>query len=309
MNLQSNINLYISFKGYDPLKNVTWVLHRWIYDNIMSKWDTILKRPKKFPNMFTGYHCTPHLSKAVFQSVGFTDQRLENLKQIPDAESQGLVHKLVDTFLQMRFPILLALNKADLPNAKTNIEQFQRKFKNSTIVPVSAKCECYFQEKAKKEIISYSKGSSDYSVNSERTLQDYCLEELSNIDNNVLKPYGNTGVLEALCQAVQLRSPLHIFPVKCLNTYQSIRVDQKKELQVLRDCIVIKPGTTVGKLFEIMVYPPVCLLGGEYVRAECVNQLTGKKQVLHKDDVVVDSNNVIKVMSTKKATQSTKPRN
>lgn len=275
----------------------------------MNKWDAILKRPKKFPNMFTGYHCTPHLIKLVFQSVGLTDQRLENLKQIPHEECQGQVHKLVDAFLQMRFPILLALNKADLPDAKTNIEQFQRKFKDGTVVPMSAKSECYLQEKAEKEMISYSKGMSDYSVNAERTLEDCCVKKLTDIDKNVLKAYGSTGVLEALCQAVQLRSPLHIFPVKCLDTYQSISVNQNKEMQVLHDCIVIKPGTTVGKLFEIMLYPPICLLGGEYVRAECVNELTGKKQVLHKEDVVTESTNVIKIMSTKKATSSTKLRN
>ena len=274
----------------------------------MNKWDAIIKKPTKLPSMFTGYHSTPALIQLAFNSAGLTDKKLSALRELSQEECQKLVHRLVDEFLRLRFPVLLALNKADSADAKTNIEKFQEKFKDGNIVPVSAKSECYLQEKDKEGTISYSKGMSDYTVNRERELEDSCDENLSNISKNVLSTYGNTGVLAALCLAVQLRSPLHTFPVHCLDTYQSINVNQRKEVQVLRDCVVIKPGTTVGKLFDIMSYPPICLLAGEYVRAECVDA-TGRKQVLHKEEIITESNSVLKIMSTKKAAQPSKSRN
>ena len=56
-----------------------------------------------------------------------------------------------------------------------------------------------------------------------------------------------------------------------------------------------------------MLYPPVSLLGGEYVRAEGVDS-NGTKKVLHKNDLMNESNQVVKIMSTKKASYSAKTR-
>ena len=37
---------------------------------------------------------------------------------------------------------------------------------------------------------------------------------------------------------------------------------------VLRDVVVLKPGTTVLQLYEMLLHPPWALLGGDYIRAE-----------------------------------------
>ena len=297
---------------YDPTRDVEWIqseLHRWIYDNIMVKWDSIMKKPTKLCDMFTGYHTSQALIQLAFESAGLTDNKLFSIPKMEKANAELLVHKLVDNFLQLRFPILLALNKVDIPGAVDNLAKFQEQFSDMTMVPVSAKSECILQQKCKNGLISYQSGGSHFDFNvQQQDTSDKSGKELQDIKDSILQVFGNTGVLQALSQAVRLRSPVYAFPVSCLDTCKSINAITNDKPQILRDCIVLKPGTTIGKLFEIMLYPPVSLLAGEYVRAEGRNS-KGKKNVLHKHDVVTDCNQIVKIMSTKKASYSTKTRN
>lgn len=274
----------------------------------MDKWDSIMKKPCKLCDMFTGYHATQALIQLAFESTGITDNTLLAIPKMEKANAQLLVHKVVDNFLQLRFPVLLALNKIDLSDAVNNLKKFTEQSNDMTTVPVSARSECVLQQKCKDGLISYQSGASHFDFNVESQDQsDTPLKELADIKDNVLEVFGDTGVLQALSQAVSLRSPVYAFPVSCLDTCQSIRVLTNEKSQTLRDCIVLKPGTTVGKLFDIMLYPPVSLLAGEYVRAEGVNS-KGVKNVLHKQDLVNESNGIIKMMSTKKASSSAKTR-
>lgn len=299
---------------YDPTRDVEWIqneLHRWIYDNIMVKWDSIRKKPAKLCDMFTGYHASQALIQLAFETTGITDNKLLSIPKMEKANAELLVHKLVDNFLQLRFPILLALNKVDISGAVDNLVKFQEQFSDMTMVPVSAKSECILQQKCKNGVISYQSGGSHFDFNVQQ--QDTCTsdkseKELQDIKDSILQVFGNTGVLQALSQAVRLRSPVYAFPVSCLDTCQSINVITNDKPQILRDCIVLKPGTTIGKLFDIMLYPPVSLLAGEYVRAEGINS-KGVKNVLHKHDAVTEFSQIVKIMSTKKASSSTKIRN
>lgn len=284
-------------------------LHSWIYDNIMDKWDSIIKKPTKLYDMFTGYHTSQVLIQLTFESVGVTDKKLLALPKMEKANAELLVHKLVDNFLQLRFPILLALNKADLSDGISNLKKFQEQFVDVTMVPVSARSECILQQKCKDGVISYQSGASHFEFNFQtQDLNDKSEKELMEIKNSVLDVFGDTGVLRALSQAVSLRSPVYAFPVSCLDTCQSISVVTNEKPQILSDCIVLKPGTTVDKLFNIMLYRPVSLLAGEYVRAEAVDP-KGVKNVLHKHDLVDEKNQILKIMSTRKASSSTKTRN
>lgn len=294
---------------YDPAKDVGWIeeeLHRWIYDNIMSKWVSIKKKPTKLYNMFSGYHASQALIQLVFESAEISDTKLLYIPRMENLEAEQMVHKLVDKFLQLRFPILLALNKIDLPDAVDNLEKFKDQFKDKPMMPVSAAIECALQQKCKEGFISYQSGASQFCIVKEA--RDFS-QEVTAVEENVLKTFGSTGVLRALSQAVNLRLPTYAFPVQCLDTYYSIGAKPNGEPQILRDCIVLKPGTTVGKLFEIMCYLPVPLLAGEYVRAEGkIIDSNKAKKVLHKNDPISNSNLIVKIMTTKKASVNAKTR-
>ena len=75
--------------------------------------------------------------------------------------------------------------------------------------------------------------------------------------------------------AVSLHSPVYAYPVRCLDTLRSIgggQLQQHKETEILRDCISLKPGSTVEDLYSVMSHYPTQLLTGDFVRAE-VNML------------------------------------
>lgn len=296
---------------YDLTRDVGWIqqeLHSWIYDNIMDKWDSIVKKPAKLFDMFTGYHASQALIHLTFESAGMSDKKLLALPKMEKANAELLVHKLVDKFLFLRFPILLALNKVDLPDAIHNLKKFQEQFVDVMMVPVSARSECILQQACQDDLLSYQSGASHFEINHQtQDLSEKSQKELLQVKNSILDIFGDTGVLKALSQAVKLRSPGYAFPVNCLDTCQSISVVTKEKPQVLRDCIVLKPGTTVEKLFNILLYPPVALLAGEYVRAEGVNS-KGVKFVLHKHDIVNETNQILKIMSTRKASLLIKTR-
>ena len=271
----------------------------------MEKWDSIRKKPSKLCDMFTGYHSSQALIQLAFESAGISETKLLSIPKMEKPNAEKMVHKLVDEFLRLRFPILLALNKVDLADGVVNLEKFKEQFDDKIMVPVSARSECILQQKCKDGVISYQSGSPHFNHNMQLTSSE---KELVEIKENVLEVFGDTGVLRALSQAVNLRSPTYAFPVNCLDTYQSISVKTNEKPQILRDCIVLKPGTSVGKLFNIMLYPPVFLLAGEYVRAEGVDS-SGAKKVLHKNDLINESNQIVKIMSTKKASCPVKTRN
>lgn len=299
------------FTEYDPTKDVAWIqqeLHRWIYDNIMDKWDSIRKRPVKLQDMFTGYHTSQALIQLAFESARITETKLLSIPKMEKPNAEKMVHNLVGEFLRLRFPILLALNKADLADSFVNLEKFKEKFEDKIMVPVSAISECILQQKCKDSIISYQSGAPHFDVTAQFEKLKSSQRELEEVKENVLEKFGETGVLQALSQAVKLRRPTYAFPVSCLDTCQSINVKTNEKHQILRDCILLKPGTSVGKLFDIMLYPPVSLLGGEYVRAEAIHS-SGEKKVLHKNDLINDSNQIVKFMSTKKASTPAKTRN
>ena len=285
----------------------------------MEKWDAIRKKPAKLFSMFTGYHTTPATIQVAFVSAGIDDEKLSNLWTLNQDDSKKLVGSLVSKFLQLRFPILLALNKADLPEAQRNIEKFQEKFKDMSMIPVSAKAECLLQQGNKAGTVKYQSGACFFEVLSSlhsKESEDPSIKhngieigisDLNRLEETVFKTYGDTGVLKALSCAVRLRPPVYAFPVQCLDTCQAISVHQTEKPQVLRDCLVLKPGTTVGKLFNVMTYQPVSLLAGDYVRAECIDE-NRRKKVLHKDEVINESNQILRIMSTKRAMATNKSR-
>ncbi|KAJ7333894.1 hypothetical protein OS493_015987 [Desmophyllum pertusum] len=182
---------------YDPRRDVEWIqqeLHRWIYDNIMDKWDAIIKKPTKLCDMFTGYHTFQALIQLAFDSTGITEKTLLALPKIEKPNAELLVHKLVDNFLRLRFPILLALNKVDLPDAVDNLKKFQEQFDDDTVmVPVSARSECILQQKCKDGVISYQSGASHFDLNvqsQDLPLHDRSEKEIVEIKDSILQVFG-----------------------------------------------------------------------------------------------------------------------
>ena len=114
-------------------------------------------------------------------------------------------------------------------------------------------------------------------------------EKLPGICSRVLQPLGGTGALLALTTAMALKPPRWVYPIGDKQTCAALParsahsgsagglgggVDAKARAAegalagVLRDCVLLKPGSTVEDVFAVLKWPPYLLLEGEFVRAE-----------------------------------------
>lgn len=281
---------------YDPANDVQWLkeeLHQWIYQNVWAKWENIVKRPQKLVDMFTGYHANKATIYAALCNAGVTESELSKIKTWDDK----VLHRIVDCFLNIRFPILLALNKADKETATDIITRLSAEFGNNYTIPVSAERECFLQKMEKEGYIKYNRGSDCFDI---LDCPSSIFTDLKKVESSILKRYGSTNIHNALCQAVSLREPVYAFPLHCLDTLQSIGKSHVEKSQILRDCIMLKPGTSVEEFHTVLCHYPVSLLSGDFVRAETINT-DGSKRPMKKDEVLNKSNNIIKIMTTKRS--------
>ncbi|KAK6169080.1 hypothetical protein SNE40_020201 [Patella caerulea] len=288
---------------YDPSLDITWIqneLHQWIYDNVMVKWDNIKRKPEKLIDMFTGYHASKSLIFKAFQQAGITEKELSVIGQWKD----DVLHNLVSEFLQLRFPMLVVLNKCDKPTSSKHIQRIQELYPDLPCIPVSSDSESYLQTQMKLGNLLLDTVLKK--INLPENVNIDVKIRADNIQNNVLDRYGPTNVHEALCKAVGLKKPVYAYPVTCLDTFKSISKSVSighRQADILRDCISLKPSTTVEELYAVLKHHPVSLITGDFVRAETVDK-EGCKRPVKKDEKIDDSNYIIKIMTTKRSTAS-----
>ncbi len=129
--------------------------------------------------------------------------------------------------------IVIAANKVDTPFGKKHYERLKEKY---DVIPVSAVAELVLKKAAKAGVISYIPGSSDFEV-----IGDINAEQeraLEGIRENVLKPFGSTGVQKVLEHAV-----FDILGYKAIYPAGSKLVDSKG--RILPDCFLLPKDATV----------------------------------------------------------------
>lgn len=201
--------------------------------------------------------------------------------------------------------------QADLPSAQQHINAVLAARPHDAAVAVSAATERQLQQMRRAGHIHYI-DAADTASNSSSSGD--VLVALQHIAQNVLQPYGSTGVLAALTCAVALKPPRWVFPIADRETCAALaavtsraaasggggsnsghhhsssskgraavsassalgwgvdakaRAAQGSSAGVLRDCILLKPGSRVEDVYQVLKRPPYGLLEGEFVRAEC----------------------------------------
>ncbi|KAJ2999899.1 hypothetical protein HDV02_001418 [Globomyces sp. JEL0801] len=295
--------------GYDPINDIDWLrfeIHSWIYHNLMKRWDSIVRRhiATKSPivdtlhTQFSGYGTTRLL-------MNQTLDKFPN-KMPLETWDEDTIKELVNIFLDVRFPTIIALNKIDLPDSDKNIDRIFRKYDQSKIVLISALAENFLRKLHKQKFIQYHDGTEFFdTADDDVTLPDGSkllpmdeklkgrLEKVQGLDlfqlifilDLVLFRYGHTGVQECLQTAVSVLGNV-------TNFSSSTGVRQGG---VFRDCMFIRPGTTVRSLAG-MVHPD---LEKYYLYAETVGNIQ-----LAEDTLVSPKNNII----TFKTSQSINPK-
>ena len=133
-------------------------------------------------------------------------------------------------------PMIIAANKCDHPDAKSNIEKIKQAYPKEVIIPCSADSELALRQAVKAGLISYIPGEKEFKVIKE--LSPKQKEALEVINKNVLEVFGNTGIQNALDIAVfDFLKYLAIFPASPNKLADS-------QGRILPDCFLLKEGST-----------------------------------------------------------------
>eukprot|EP01133_Synstelium_polycarpum_P011495 gene11495-13407_t len=243
--------------GYDPINDVQWLkdeVHQWIYNNLWKRWSNIVRKQKTtkvqadniLHKKLSGYGTRLVLVKETMDLLG--------VKEPIDLETwdDQMVHQFVDCFLEIRFPIVLVLNKVDMSSSDQNINKICTKYSDQKMVPTSALAETFLRKMRNQGYIQYKEGDDNFFTNETIPTLKECDEKLTmrleKLKDLVLFRYGSTGVQEAIKIAVELKRFIPVYPVKNL---KSLSCD-KTGGSVLRDCFLVPRGTEVREFAGIM---------------------------------------------------------
>ena len=133
-----------------------------------------------------------------------------------------------------------------------------------------------------------------------------------------------TGTLDAISTAVMLRPPTLAFPVSSLTTLEPLRSAPAEAgapsgggggcggcggsdgATPLLDCVVLKPGSTVGDLVEVCKRASPPLLSGDFVRADAraarpTDEQLAKGLPVRKDSIVTAATAIVRLQTNRRS--------
>lgn len=246
-------------RGYDPSQDIAWLrseIVAWIKGNLYQRWGSIKRRHvavKASPvdtlqAQFSGYGATTQLVARTLDKLA--------LKEPLEHWSEETVDRVVAAFTDEKFPTVIALNKIDDPDAYTNLMKITKMYKNSLVVPCSARAELFLRKMAKQGYVQYVEGSDSVWTRQDliddgdpeggglKEMDEKNTEIIDEYKDMILYRYNSTGVVEVLSAAAKLLGLVPIFPVRSTATFSSGN-DAKA---VFRDCVLVKRNSTVGEV-------------------------------------------------------------
>jgi len=298
----------------DPLGDINWVrreIHLWIFTNVRGKWDSVRRRARmgnheareatidRLTGLFTGYHMPKPMVLEALSAASLPPHDLADPDRGVRTWAEGDLHRLVAFILRMRFPMVIALSKADHPDASAHIARVREAVGEGEIcVPCSARTELQLVEARRDNHISYEDGGSDGVLMSHAPAA--VAARLEEARKAVLGPLGSTGVLEAISTSVMLRKPTFICPVADFTSCAGVLVEGKRG-GVLCSALVLRPQSTVEEAFSALKAEGFA--AGEFVRAELLKEISPavSHRVAKKEDRLGPGTQVLRVVTSKKA--------
>ena len=245
------------------------------------------------------------------------DHALDHLR----SWDEGDLYRLVAAFLGVRFPTALALNKSDLPSSKEHCEKIKKALPLHGAhvgVPMCAHQEMQFVRQHIYSAIARNSKKEVIPQTSSPPIRVWkCLQSAMKLREPVLVfPISDKETYQPLSGMFNLATRDASLPsfgmISCLEcskgTVPSMWDSENKMYysnpgdikggQVLRDCLVMKPNSTVEDVFRALKNAGV--LSGEFVRAEGVGNIDEKAKLCKKDDYVGKHNRILKIMTTKR---------
>jgi len=229
----------------DDAEWVRWEIHRWIYDNVQAKMESVRAHSPaaRFCALLSGYSAAPDLVERVATLAGM---QLEKCREWTRMQ----LHTYIAHFVYQRFPITVALNKCDGINDK--VAQVKDAVKRAALrgeraVPCSARMECLRLDDDKGTLL-------------QRTM----------------RAWGGTGTMRLVSAAVSMKPPILVYPVDDLESEAPI--GSLKD-QPLFDCLQFYPGSTIEDVYNCLLWSqsnvdgrlrfrPQLQLRGDFIRAD-----------------------------------------
>ncbi|RKP19146.1 P-loop containing nucleoside triphosphate hydrolase protein [Rozella allomycis CSF55] len=242
--------------GYDPSNDIKWLIseiHAWIFNNLKKNWPNVVRRhnaksstlEETLQNQWSGYGATPlHTIKVL---VLLSGKIPENISIWDDTS----LNCLVETFIKVRFPMIIALNKADLTESNHYIENLYNLYPEYTMIVCSALAETFLRKLDKQGFLAYVDGTDTFYTldNAElvpkgynkpmKELDERTKSRLEKVQDLVLYRFGNTGVQEVIQSAVELGDMIPVYPVSNINNFTS------GDQYVFRDVILTHSSTRI----------------------------------------------------------------
>ncbi len=268
---------------YDPIEEVERIefeVNEWFYRIISRDWQKFARHVDSggvdvidaLTERLSGLSIKKHHVVETLRRTGLESKKLSTW-------SEEELKKFAYTLREISKPMIIAANKADLPQAEENIRRLRERYHNRIIVPVSAEAELALRRAAKAGFIKYLPGDRDFEIIDESRLTPRQRKGLEYIREHVLKKWGSTGVQEVLNRAFfELLDMITVYPVEDQNKFTDHHGN------ILPDVYLVKRGTTAREL-AYMIHTD---LGKSFLYAinAKTKQRVGEDYVLKDDDVI-----------------------
>ncbi|KAK3700736.1 hypothetical protein LTR37_015818 [Vermiconidia calcicola] len=252
-------------RGYDPSVDIAWLrdeIVRWVLGNLMQKWGGVKRRHtaikatavETLQGQFSGYGANSTI-------IARTLDRLQ-LKQPLQDWDDATVERVVEAFVDEKFPTVLALNKIDHPDADKNVAKIAKQQPPERLVLCSAISEVFLRRLVKQGYVRYQPGSEfvdtreDLLENGEldadlKEMDEKLKTRIENLKDMVLYRFGSTGVNQVLTRASEVLGLVPVFPVRNIATFTSGAGGSEGErAAVFRDCVLVSKESTVGDVYR-----------------------------------------------------------
>ncbi len=144
-------------------------------------------------------------------------------------------------------PIIIAANKMDIPIASEMFTQLQEKVGEDNVVAVSSFGELILRKLKEESIIDYKPGDQDYKTLKADKIQETYTKALQTIHENVLLPYGSTGVQATLNKIIfEILDMIVVYPVADASKFAD------GDGKILPDAYLIPRGSTTRDLAKMV---------------------------------------------------------
>lgn len=287
-------------RGYDPSQDIAWLrdeIVRWIHGNLTreGRWASIVRRHtavkatsvETLQGQFSGYGANSSIIARTLDRA--------HVKQPLQEWDAATVEKVVENFIDEKFPTVIALNKIDHPDADKNIAKIAKQHPPERLVLCSAISEVFLRRLVKQSYVRYIPGSEFVDTREDllgtgeadggglKEMDEKLTTRIENLKDMVLYRFGSTGVNQVLTRAAEVLGLVPVFPVKHIGTFGSGEAGASGDRSaVFRDCVLVQKGSTVGDVFrKIMGDAPLAF-----------TETVGGVRVAEEDEVRVGKNDV-----------------